>query len=79
MQTASAGLVLVARPATMAMVTPWTGWQADRVQPRLLVATGLGLHAAGLVALSQLGGQASLGVVMAVLIASALRCRLHRQ
>jgi MFS family permease len=50
-----AGLVLVAGVVLQAFLSPFGGRLSDRVQPRWVVSTGMGLCTAGLVALAFLG------------------------
>jgi MFS family permease len=50
-----AGLVLACGTAFQAAVSPFAGRLADRLQPRLVAATGMGLCALGLLAFAFLG------------------------
>ena len=43
-----AGLILVAQPILMALISPYAGRLADRHDPRLLASIGMGLSAVGL-------------------------------
>jgi EmrB/QacA subfamily drug resistance transporter len=63
LSASEAGLVMIVQPALMALVTPLSGRLSDRLEPRLIVSIGLGLHAAGLFALSRLGQGSSLVTV----------------
>ncbi|MCR4396696.1 MAG: MFS transporter [Candidatus Saccharicenans sp.] len=56
----TAGLVLVAQPVVQAVFSPAAGRTSDRVEPRLLASTGMGLTVIGLVALSFLTPETSL-------------------
>lgn len=47
-----AGLVLVFQPAFQAIFSPWAGRLSDRVESRVVVSTGMGMTAAGLLLLS---------------------------
>jgi len=47
-----AGLVLMFQPALQAVFSPWAGRLSDRVDSRLVVSTGMGLTAVGLLLLS---------------------------
>ncbi len=62
-----AGLVLIAQPAVMAMVSPFTGRLSDRVEPRVLASAGMTVTAVGLLALSVLGPGTPLAYTTAVL------------
>lgn len=61
------GYVLVAAPVLQAIVSPFAGRLADRLQDRLVAATGQSLCALGLVAFAFLGKATSLWYVILVL------------
>jgi len=67
LSASAAGLVMIAQPACMALVTPLAGRFADRWEPRVLVSVGLLLHAGGVLSLSRLGPSSSLWQVGALL------------
>jgi len=48
----TAGLILISQPVYQALVSPLSGRASDRIDPRLLASGGMGLTAAGLLALS---------------------------
>jgi EmrB/QacA subfamily drug resistance transporter len=48
----TAGLILISQPVFQALVSPLSGRASDRIDPRLLASGGMGLTAAGLLALS---------------------------
>jgi EmrB/QacA subfamily drug resistance transporter len=48
----SAGLLLIAQPVVQALFSPLTGRLSDRVEPRVLASTGMGLTVVGLALLS---------------------------
>ena len=50
-----AGLVLLAMPATMAVLSPVSGWLSDRIGSRTLASLGMVLITAGLLLMSTLG------------------------
>jgi len=52
---AAAGVILIAQPAVMALLSPVSGRLSDRIEPRLLASAGLILTAAGLGMLAALG------------------------
>jgi len=62
-----AGLVLLAQPAVMALLSPPAGRLSDRVQPRILASLGMAVMAGGLFALSTLGGLSPIPHVVAFL------------
>lgn len=47
----AAGLVLVTQPLLMALVASWAGRLSDRIDPRILASSGMGLSALGLLLL----------------------------
>lgn len=49
-----AGPVLLVQPLVMAILSPFTGWLSERIQPRLLASTGMGMMAGGLFVFSLL-------------------------
>jgi EmrB/QacA subfamily drug resistance transporter len=69
---AGAGLILVAQPVTMAVVSPFAGRLSDRVEPRVLASLGMALSALGLAALAAVGGGTSTGFVVASLVVFGL-------
>lgn len=62
-----AGLVLLAQPAVMALLSPPAGRLSDRIQPRFLASLGMAVMAGGLFALSTLGDQSPIALVVAFL------------
>jgi len=54
LSAATAGTILIAQPAMMALLSPVSGRLSDRIEPRLLASSGLVLTAAGLGSLSAL-------------------------
>lgn len=53
----SAGLILIAQPVMMALLSPMAGRLSDRIQPRVLASSGMGLCALGLVLLASASTQ----------------------
>jgi EmrB/QacA subfamily drug resistance transporter len=64
----SAGLILVTQPAVMAIFSPLAGWMSDRIEPRIVASVGMGFTGAGLVALTLLTEDSSLGFMIACLV-----------
>ncbi len=62
-----AGTILVIQPVTQAAFSPLTGRLSDRMEPAVLVSTGMGMVAAGLFLLSRLTPESSLLFVSLVL------------
>jgi EmrB/QacA subfamily drug resistance transporter len=63
-----AGFILVAQPVMQAILSPIAGHRSDRVEPRILVSFGMSLTAAGLLLLSFLTPQTSLGLIFFILM-----------
>ena len=63
----AAGLVLVAQPVVMTVVSPFAGRLSDRVEPRLIASAGMGLTALGLGALCLLSSTTPLPFLVACL------------
>jgi EmrB/QacA subfamily drug resistance transporter len=64
----SAGLILVAMPATQAIFSPLTGRLSDRIEPRLIATAGMILNTVGLVLLIFLNEESSLKLLIGNLI-----------
>jgi len=65
----TAGLVMMAQPAVMALVSPYAGRLSDRVEPRVIASIGMLLTAVGLGALVLVDADTSLvGVVGCLLM-----------
>ncbi len=62
-----AGLILLAQPAVMALLSPPAGRLSDRIQPRFLASLGMAVMAGGLFALSTLGNESPIALVVAFL------------
>jgi EmrB/QacA subfamily drug resistance transporter len=67
MSPQAAGFVLVAQPIVQAVVSPWSGRLADRVEPRIVATMGMGICAIGLFLLSIIDETTSLYVIVAKL------------
>ena len=65
---ALAGLLLIAQPVVMVALSLLAGRLSDRVEPRLVVAVGMGLTAVGLFALTTLSFSTPLWFVVGVLV-----------
>jgi MFS family permease len=63
-----AGIVLVAQPIMMAISTPLTGRLSDKIKPGLLASIGMFLTFAGLVLLSFIQKESSLGTITIILV-----------
>jgi EmrB/QacA subfamily drug resistance transporter len=62
-----AGTVLVIQPIMMALCSPFAGRLSDRVEPRIIASTGMGVIVAGLVALAFLTATTPLWYIIAAL------------
>jgi EmrB/QacA subfamily drug resistance transporter len=63
-----AGVILVAQPVVMAVMSPVAGRFSDRIEPRVIASTGMGLTVTGLLLLLLLGDATSSAFVVAVLV-----------
>ncbi|MDD3179642.1 MAG: MFS transporter [Opitutaceae bacterium] len=63
-----AGMILLVQSILMAAVSPLAGRLSDRVEPRLIASTGMGLTVAGLIWLGVLPEQAPFAVIIAALM-----------
>jgi EmrB/QacA subfamily drug resistance transporter len=63
-----AGLVLVCQPFVQALFSPLAGRISDRVEPRIIASTGMGLTALGLFLLTSLSARASFAFIVISLI-----------
>ena len=68
----SAGLILVVMPAVQAGFSPFAGRLSDRIEPRILASTGMGLITVGLALFTSLNGSTTLGFIMGGLITIGL-------
>ncbi len=59
----TAGLVLVAMPVIQALVSPLAGRLSDRLEPRVLASSGMGLSACALFLMSRLEAETSVALV----------------
>ncbi|MDY6892529.1 MAG: MFS transporter [Chloroflexota bacterium] len=63
-----AGLILIAQPVVMAVVSPVAGRLSDRIEPRVLASAGMGITAVGLAFFIFLDGQTSMVFLIAGLV-----------
>ncbi|MBN1938004.1 MAG: MFS transporter [Candidatus Aminicenantes bacterium] len=64
----TAGLVLLAQPAMMVLFSPLAGRLSDRIEPRLLASSGMGILTAGLLVLAGWGAGAPPVFIVSVLL-----------
>lgn len=62
-----AGFILVAQPVVMALLSPLAGRWSDRVEPRILATSGMGVTAAGLAALVTLSPTTPVSLIISLL------------
>ena len=60
----NAGLILVCQPLVQAIGSPFAGRLSDRMEPRIIASTGMGLTAMGLFLLTFLGTNTALKLIM---------------
>lgn len=65
---AAAGLVMLAQPLMVALISPLSGRLSDRVEARLLASAGIGVTALGLLLLSRLEPTTSLSYLVLCLL-----------
>jgi EmrB/QacA subfamily drug resistance transporter len=63
-----AGLILVTQPIVQAVFSPMIGRLSDRMEPRLLASSGMGLTLLGLIMLVFLNGQSALYYILICLV-----------
>jgi EmrB/QacA subfamily drug resistance transporter len=64
----SAGLILVAMPATQAILSPLAGRLSDRIEPRLIASAGMAFTTAGLVIFIFVNEATPLGIIIGNLV-----------
>jgi EmrB/QacA subfamily drug resistance transporter len=64
----SAGTILLAQPVMQAVFSPASGQLSDRIEPRVVASTGMGITALGLVMLIFLGDEPALWFIIASLL-----------
>jgi EmrB/QacA subfamily drug resistance transporter len=67
-----AGLVLVAQPVVMALLSPLVGTLSDRIEPRLIASGGMAVTVIGLLLLLLLGPTTSVVLIVAILLLHGL-------
>jgi EmrB/QacA subfamily drug resistance transporter len=68
MSPQTAGLILLAQPAMMVLFSPLAGRLSDRIEPRILASSGMGILVLGLLLLAGLGAGTSAAFIVGVLI-----------
>jgi MFS family permease len=62
-----AGLILIAQPIVMALVSPFAGRASDRLPPQIVASAGMGITAVSLAGLGFLGADTSTEVIVFLL------------
>jgi MFS family permease len=68
MSPQSAGLILIAQPVVMAILSPIAGRLSDKANPRLLAAAGMSITTVGLVTLTFVGSSTATAFILATLV-----------
>lgn len=68
MKPSEAGIILVTQPLVMALIAGWAGRLSDRVDPRILASSGMGLIATALILLAPINGATSNGYLIFILV-----------
>jgi len=68
----NAGLILVSAPAVQAIFSPLAGRLSDRIEPRIIASTGMGLTTIGLSLLVFLNQSTSIGFILGTLVVLGL-------
>jgi len=64
----NAGIILIAQPVTMTILSPLAGKLSDRIQPAIITSIGMGLTATGLFLLNFLQNTSSINIIILNLI-----------
>jgi MFS family permease len=64
----TAGLILLAQPAMMVLFSPLAGRLSDRIEPRILASSGMGILTVGLLLLAGCGAGTSSAFIVIVLL-----------
>jgi len=72
MTPSAAGMVLMAQPFVMAIVSPYAGKLSDRIEPRLIASVGMAITALGLYALMSVGESTPMALVVGYLMTTGL-------
>jgi EmrB/QacA subfamily drug resistance transporter len=68
MSPQQAGLILIAQPIVMTVFSPLAGKLSDRIEPRIVASTGMGITSAGLFLFIFLGPSSSLFFIVSCLL-----------
>ena len=66
------GLVMIAQPVMMTLLSPLAGRLSDRIEPRIIASAGMAVTALGLAALATLGPTSSLTTVVGCLLTTGV-------
>lgn len=68
----TAGTILVAQPLIMALLSPFSGWLSDRIEPRFIASAGMAINATGLYLLSMINETTNADLILAYLFIMGL-------
>lgn len=68
MSAQTAGIILIAQPIVMAIVSPLAGRLSDKIQPRIIASVGMALTAAGLLYFSFIDADTTIAVIILGLV-----------
>ena len=68
MSAQTAGIILIAQPIVMAIVSPLAGRLSDKIQPRIIASLGMALTAAGLLYFSFIDADTTIAVIILGLV-----------
>ncbi|MEM4504057.1 MAG: MFS transporter, partial [Archaeoglobaceae archaeon] len=63
-----AGIILLAQPVVMAILSPISGWLSDRVEPRIVASLGMAITALSLFLFSSLDFETPIAIVIVYLL-----------
>jgi len=72
MSAQTAGIILIAQPIVMAIVSPLAGRLSDKIQPRIIASVGMALTAAGLLYFSFIDADTTIAVIILGLVVVGL-------
>lgn len=68
----NAGIILIAQPVTMTILSPFAGRLSDRIQPAIIASIGMGITATGLFVLNFLEFTTPVNIVILILLLMGL-------
>jgi len=68
----AAGIVMMAQPLVMAVLSPYAGKLSDRIEPRIIASCGMGFTAVGLVLLATIGPATPIALIVCYLMTTGV-------